>query len=99
MNSFQGQLEEELYQRAGEVLHYIWDPIGVAGAPLARDEYDPYLSTVCAMLKSGSSSEDMANYLQQISLDSMGLHADFSHALRAASALLEWKKVLDERYT
>jgi hypothetical protein len=35
--------QDELYRRTDEVLHYIWDPIGVAGVPEARDEYDSYL--------------------------------------------------------
>jgi len=35
--------ENELRQRTDEVLHYLWDPIGVAGAPGARDEYWSYL--------------------------------------------------------
>ena len=35
-------LDEELYRRVDEVLHYLWDPIGVAGIPEARDEYYGY---------------------------------------------------------
>ena len=38
--------DEELYRRVDEVLHYIWDPIGVAGAPMARDEYYAYLPQI-----------------------------------------------------
>ena len=35
--------EIELYKRVDEVLHYLWDPIGVAEEPWARDEYYSYL--------------------------------------------------------
>jgi hypothetical protein len=33
----------ELYKRVNEVLHYVWDPIGVAYSPAARDEYQRYI--------------------------------------------------------
>lgn len=33
----------ELYRRVDEVLFYVWDPIGVANSPAARDEYYGYL--------------------------------------------------------
>ena len=34
---------DELHRRTDEVLHYIWDPIGVSGVPTARDEYSGYV--------------------------------------------------------
>ena len=40
----------ELYRATDEVLHYIWDPIGVSDAPNARDEYSSYLPQVFKML-------------------------------------------------
>ena len=40
--------EAKLYRHCDEILHYIWDPIGVAGRTGARDEYDSYLYTVSA---------------------------------------------------
>jgi hypothetical protein len=43
--------ELELYKRCDEVLHYLWDPIGVAGAPGARDEYRSYLPNVFALVQ------------------------------------------------
>ena len=39
-------LELELYKRCDEVLHYVWDPIGISDVPEARDEYESYLPTV-----------------------------------------------------
>lgn len=38
--------DKKLYQRADEVLHYVWDPIGLASMPAARDEYRGYLPQV-----------------------------------------------------
>jgi hypothetical protein len=34
---------EEFNRRADEVLHYLWDPIGVAGEVMACDEYMGYV--------------------------------------------------------
>ena len=34
---------EEFNRRSDEVLHYLWDPIGVAGTVMARDEYTGYV--------------------------------------------------------
>ena len=42
-----------LYRGTDEVLHYIWDPIGVAGCPYARDEYHGYLPRVYSLLIAG----------------------------------------------
>jgi hypothetical protein len=42
--------------RVNEVLHYIWDPIGVRGEPRARDEYDSYAPEVYSLLQSGAPS-------------------------------------------
>jgi hypothetical protein len=41
--------EQELLTRVNEVLHYIWDPIGVRGEPNARDEYDSYVPEVYSL--------------------------------------------------
>ncbi len=43
--------ENELYQRVDEVLHYLWDPIGVSDVPGARDEYHSYVPQVFSLLK------------------------------------------------
>jgi hypothetical protein len=53
--------ELALYRAVDEVLHYVWDPIGVAGAPRARDEYFSYLPKVYGMVKAGSDPESIAN--------------------------------------
>jgi hypothetical protein len=42
------QGEKELNQRIDEVLPYLRDPIGVAGIPLAGDEYQSYVPKLCA---------------------------------------------------
>jgi hypothetical protein len=39
-----------VHHRVDELLHYIWDPIGIAASTGARDEYDSYVPTVVKML-------------------------------------------------
>jgi hypothetical protein len=35
----QSDFELELYRRVDEILYYVWDPIGLAASPAARNEY------------------------------------------------------------
>jgi hypothetical protein len=54
-------------------MHYIWDRIGIAGEPGARDEYDSYVPTVVKMLFEGADAEAIAKYLHSVESESMGL--------------------------
>jgi hypothetical protein len=84
--------DRELFQRCGEVLHYIWDPIGVAGIPQARDEYDSYVPQVVGRVRSSATPEEIASHLNRIEVDQMGLRANPEGALKTAELLLEWRK-------
>ena len=64
--------EMELYRRVDEVLTYVWDPIGVAGVPQARDEYYGYLPKVFKMVLDGQAPDTIADYLIEIETESMG---------------------------
>ena len=92
--------ELELYRRVDEVLHYIWDPIGIAGIPEARDEYDGYLAHVFSLLIQEEGEEEVRAYLLKTEVERMGLtttevsKAQLDRAVRAA---FEWKKVIAER--
>lgn len=90
--------DEELYRRVDEVLHYIWDPIGVRGMPEARDEYNSYVPQVFSMLKAGAPDDDLAALLELISVDRMGLGANPKRALDVVSVLKDWKESLDAKY-
>lgn len=90
--------EEELYQRTDEVLHYVWDPIGISGTPQARDEYDGYLPQVFAMLLEGKSSEVIATYLAKVETERMGLTPSTEKAKQVAKVLLEWLESLRHNY-
>ncbi|HTL98865.1 MAG TPA: hypothetical protein VL181_08675, partial [Holophagaceae bacterium] len=63
--------DNALYKAVDEVLHYIWDPIGVSGTPEARDEYHGYLPEAFGLLKRSASSETIAGHLLEITTDRM----------------------------
>jgi hypothetical protein len=96
MNKLSPQ-DRDLYRAVDEVLHYIWDPIGVSGVPQARDEYDGYLPHVFGLLRSGASEQTIAAYLGEITTDRMGLSANAQHDLEVANVLVDWKDVINER--
>jgi len=64
--------DAEFYRRVDEVLHYLWDPCGVAGEPLARDEYGGYVGRVFSALKAGGGVEEIAEMLVGIEWEWMG---------------------------
>ena len=82
----------ELYRATDEVLHYIWDPIGVSDAPNARDEYWSYLPKVFQMLIDQSLEEEVANYLIKIETERMGLEGNRERAKRVVEILYEYKE-------
>ena len=88
--------DAELYRRVDEVLHYIWDPIGICDEPHARDEYHSYVQRVFSMLKSSKDSKAISDYLVEIAHDQMGLTSSRKRAERAAEILLKYKhKILE----
>jgi len=86
--------ELALYSAIDEVLHYIWDPIGVASCPQARDEYHGYLSEVYTLISDGSNVNAIAHYLTQVTTARMGLSENVEHDLKIAHILIEWKACL-----
>lgn len=89
--------EEDVFRYCNEVLHYVWDPIGVAGSPQARVEYDSYVSGVVSLLFSDTSAPDIAKHLTQIATESMGLGKGRERDLETAELLIEWCQVLKDR--
>jgi len=90
--------EKELYQRTDEVMHYVWDPIGIAGIPQARDEYDSYLPQVFSMLLERKAEGEIAAYLSKIEDDRMGLTPSPENAAQVASVLTDWRETLRAKY-
>jgi hypothetical protein len=90
--------DEELYRRVDEVLHYIWDPIGVPGVPQARDEYYSYLPSIFKLVQDGASADAIAQHLTDIVVNRMGLNGTIKDSLEVVSVLQDWKEALDEKY-
>jgi hypothetical protein len=91
MASRLGPEDKILLSAIGEVLHYVWDPIGVAGSPRARDEYDGYVGPVFFLLRAGATESEVSEHLQRIATDRMGMDGCRELSDRAASVLLDWR--------
>ncbi len=87
-----------LYEAVDEVLHYIWDPIGVREIPQARDEYHSYLPQVFALLRDGGSAKSIADYLGKITRETMGLSGNAKNDLDTATILINCKEAVDEKF-
>lgn len=88
------QHKKELYLRVDEVLHYLWDPIGVSGIPSARDEYQSYVPQVFALLNENANNEKISGYLNEVVTKRMGLRENADATLQVVAVLQEWKAVL-----
>lgn len=82
--------DAELFDRVDEVIHYIWDPIGISDEPFARDEYHGYLNEIYSRVKLGD-QEKIVEYLDWICEERMGLVADKERSRKVSSILLAWK--------
>jgi len=90
----------ELYHRVDEVLHYLWDPIGVAGAPEARDEYHSYLPHVFSLLQRDAPSDEITSFLLTTAAEHMGLSGRRQlrkRAMEVTETLQRWRRVIAER--
>jgi len=85
---------EDLSQRVDEVLHYIWDPIGVSDIPEARDEYFSYVASVVSHLLANENASKVGSFLDRIVIEQMGLPGNLDHSTRVAGILIEWKEFL-----
>ena len=90
--------DEELYRRTDEVLHYIWDPCGISGAPQARDEYHGYLPRVFSLLKQGADAEAISRLLSSIESERMGMAGAEDRHMKIGEVLVEWRDHLIETH-
>jgi hypothetical protein len=91
------EFEKELYSRIDEVVHYIWDPIGVSSFPGARDEYYSYLPEIHEYVKSGDTAA-LKKYMTWLAIEHMGLNDNQDSTQAAISIILEWKAFLESKY-
>ena len=86
--------EMKLYRQVDEILHYMWDPIGVAGIAQARDEYHSYLPQAFKLVLDKKTKEEIAGYLTEIETNRMGLTASEKVALEVAEILLNTREAI-----
>ncbi|MEW6181945.1 MAG: hypothetical protein AB1500_02045 [Bacillota bacterium] len=92
--------ETELYRRVDEVLHYLWDPLGVSEIPPVRDEYYSHLSNVYNLVQNTVDGKDIVDYLLFIECESMGIKISDRSRDRAseiAQILIEYRELLKEK--
>jgi hypothetical protein len=84
-----------VYSTIDEVVHYLWDPIGLRDVPQARDEYYSYLPEIYARVKVGR-IEDLLEYMRWVVIERMGMTFNEQKARSAAETMLSWKaRILD----
>lgn len=98
-NKLSDQSEKELYRRTDEVLHYMWDPIGVSNIPEVRDEYYGYLPQVFMLLKENQDKSKIEAFLNQVETELIGLPADTVRNNMISETLINWKDYIIEKNT
>lgn len=83
--------DKELLRRIDEILHYLWDPIGVAGVPQARDEYESYVPQVFRLLEATTDGKDVVQYLDWLSAEHMGMGANPDRNAEVVDMLIAWR--------
>jgi len=83
--------DSKLHPAISEVLHYIWDPIGVAGVPEARDEYDGYVNGVLSLLRSDATESEIVDHLVDIETNGMGIERPRENSAETVELLLRWR--------
>jgi hypothetical protein len=76
-----------------EVLHYVWDPLGVAGIPEVRDEYRGYVPRVVELAMEGNVAS-LKEYLHWVETRTMGVSGDPGQCEEVASIIFSWKEAL-----
>lgn len=76
-----------------EIVHYMWDPIGVCDIPEAHDEYSGYVPAIFGYVKAGD-RENLRAYLRWAEGEHMGLAYNEQKAERVIESLMRWKEVL-----
>ena len=67
-----------------------WDPIGVAHAPEAQDEYDAYISPLMHRLHRGDSVDAITAWLVNLVEDHIGLASHPNRERGFAQSLTDW---------
>ena len=87
--------EKEFYNRIGEILFNEWDPIGISNANWPKDEYQSYTPQVFKIALRASSPEEIAEYLNSLTTERMGLESKMEHDLNIAKRILSERKGIE----
>ncbi len=79
-----------LYTTVDKILWNDWDPIGVNDiAP--EDEYRDYVPEICKMLIDDKTESEIADRLNDIAINTIGLFGNIEHCKKVAKKLIENK--------
>lgn len=84
----------ELYNFIDKLLIKEWDPIGVYGVPEARDEYHGYLPVVFGKAIKNETEKEIAEYLEKIETENMGLQSSGVNNLNIAKKITSKKQLI-----
>lgn len=62
-----------LAKRVSQILHTVWDPLGVDSEPGAQTEYDDYVPEIFRLLVRDASADGIAARIEAIRREHMGL--------------------------
>ncbi len=83
-------MNKQLYTKVDVILWNEWDPIGVNDiAP--RDEYQSYVPEIYKMLVDNKTEKEIAERLNDIAINTMGLLGNLEHCKIVAKRLIENK--------
>ena len=79
--------QTKLYKRIDEILWEDWDPIGVNDDSNAWDEYQNYVPTAFNLALKDANVFELADYLNQITTEHIGLQSNFEHCTEIAKLI------------
>ena len=94
MGSRISETNARLYRFVDEILHYIWDPIGVSGIAGAREEYQAYVPEVFRLLLDQGDEQAIADHLGRVATERMGMKPNRIRDLAAARAAVNWRELM-----
>lgn len=80
-----------------QILLKEWDPIGVADAPQAQDEYDGYIGQIYALLIRREHRQKLVDFLWWVITENMGLAGNRRLTEQVADRLLQLPNQLQDR--
>lgn len=76
------------FKRIDDILWFDWDPIGVNDIEDARDEYQSYTPEIFELKIKGADRSSIANRLNEIAVDRMGLLGNIEHCIKIADRIV-----------